>query len=123
MSTHDSLKYVNRDSQEFRVFIKKVESNYESSNKQSLCLLCWGFLSSYQKKRHLQHGPYVITPSFCKNEDQFFKHALAQNKVKSSSSDNKTLVAIFNEQCPPLIENPYNFAPPSQRSVAHIPMN
>lgn len=99
----DTLKYVHRGSLEFKHFIKKLEDNYEASNKLSMCILCWGFLTSYQKKKHMSHGPYIVTPSFCKNEDQYVKYAIAQKKVK----DNNTLIALFNEQCQQLIENPY----------------
>jgi hypothetical protein len=89
----DTLKYVHRDSQEFRAFIAKLEDNYESSNKLSMCILCWGFLTSYQKKKHMSHAPYIVTPSFCKNEDQFVKYALTQKKVR----ENNKLIALFNE--------------------------
>ncbi len=115
MLPHETLKFVHRESSEFKAFMKKLEDNYESSNKLSVCLLCWGFLTSYQKKKHLSHSPYIITPSFCRNEDQFFKHALAQKKTK----DNNTLVAIFNEACQQLLENPYMTTP---SVAAHRPI-
>lgn len=44
---YETLKYVHRDSEEYKQFIIKLEQNYESSNKLSACLLCWGFLTSY----------------------------------------------------------------------------
>ncbi len=93
MNPNETLKYVHRESQEFKQFIVKLENNYDSSNKFSVCILCWGFLTSYQKKKHMSHSPYIVTPSFCKNEDQFMKHAIAQKKTK----DNNRLVALFNE--------------------------
>lgn len=43
----ETLRYVHRSSAEFKAFIKKVEMNYDGSNKVSACLLCWGFLTSY----------------------------------------------------------------------------
>lgn len=112
----ETLKYVHRDSQEFKQFIKKLESNYDNSNKQSICLMCWGFLSSYQKKRHPTHAPYIVTPSFCRYEDQFMRFAKERDKTK----DNHTLIALFNDQCPNIIENPYLTAVPR---TTHIPLS
>ena len=76
MNPETTLKYVHRDSQEYKQFLIKLEQNYDASNKLSMCILCWGFLTSYQKKKHMSHSPYIVTASFCKNEDQFIKHAI-----------------------------------------------
>ncbi len=103
----ETLRYVHRQSADYKSFIKKIEQNYESSNKLSACLLCWGFLSSYQKKKHLEHSHYTITPSFFRNEQMFLKHAKLHNKLK----DNDTLVALLNESCKILIGNPYMQGP------------
>ena len=60
---------VSRDSQEYRAFIKKIEQNCQSSDfKLSVCLLCWGFLTYFQKKRHTEHSHYIVTPVYFKNE-------------------------------------------------------
>ena len=114
---YETLRYVHRDSEEYRNFIKKLENNYESSNKLSMCLMCWGFLTSYQKKKHMAHTLYIITPSFCKNEEQFMKNAIAQKKTK----DNNQLIAVFNESCQQLLENHYYQPPAAPRQV--IAMN
>lgn len=99
----ETLRYVHRASAEFKSFIKKLEMNYEGSNKLSACLLCWGFLTSYQKKKHLEHSHYTITPSFFRTEQMYLKHAKLHNKLK----DSETMVAILNESCKILIGNPY----------------
>ncbi|CDW72429.1 UNKNOWN [Stylonychia lemnae] len=75
----------------------------ESTNKQLVCLMCWGFLTQYQKKKHNAHSVYIITPQFCRNEDMFVKKAHEHNKLK----ENNTLIALFNSQCAQLIENHY----------------
>lgn len=63
------LKYVSIDSEEFAKFMNKLEKNFLDSNKKSACLMCWGFISSYQKKKHNEHGPYLITPTNFKNKE------------------------------------------------------
>ena len=68
VSEIETLRYVHRSSAEFKSFVKKLEMNYDGSNKLSACLLCWGFLTSYQKKKHLEHAHYTITPSFFRTE-------------------------------------------------------
>ena len=70
--------------------------------------MCWGFLTSYQKKKHLEHTHYTINPSFFKNEEMFIRHAKSRDKLK----DNDTMVAIFNESCKMGILNPYITHPP-----------
>jgi hypothetical protein len=93
MSSSEDLRYVHRNSEEFKQFVHKIELNYESSNKHSACLLCWAFLTSYQKKKHLEHAHYTITPSFFRNEQMYLKHAKMHNKLK----DADTMVALFAE--------------------------
>ena len=100
---HETLKFVHRDSAEYRAFLKKLENNYESSNKLSICLMCWGFLTGYQKKKHMSHQVHVVTPSFCRTEDQFLKYARDMKRTR----DNSTLIALLNDSCPALVENPY----------------
>ena len=107
----ETLRYVHRSSNEFKAFIKKLEMNYETCNKFSACLLCWGFLTSYQKKKHLEHAHYTITPSFFRTEQMFLKHAKLHGKLK----DSDTMVALFNESCKILIGNPYMQGPSIQR--------
>jgi hypothetical protein len=75
---------VHRQSDEFKQFITRIEHNYESTNKLSACLLCWAFLTSYQKKKHLEHAHYTITPSFFRTEQMYLKHAKMHNKLKDS---------------------------------------
>ncbi len=52
-----NLYYVQKDSQQYKDFIKRIEHNFQSDNqyKLSACLFCWGFLTPGQKKRHLEH--------------------------------------------------------------------
>jgi hypothetical protein len=105
----EDIRYVHRSSDELKKFIQKLEQNYECSNKLSACLLCWAFLTSYQKKKHLEHAHYTITPSFFRNEAMFLKHAKMHNKLK----DGETMVALFAESARILIGNPYiTSAPP-----------
>ena len=42
-----TIRYVHIDSDEFKAFIRKLESNYQAAGKYSACLLCWGFLASH----------------------------------------------------------------------------
>eukprot|EP00347_Sterkiella_histriomuscorum_P009423 403341271 len=114
---YQTLRYVHRSSDEFKVFLKKLEDNYESSNKQSVCLLCWGFLTSYQKKKHMAHQVYIINPSFCKNEEMFLKHATNQKKLR----DNNQLIALLNDQCAQLLENHYLTPQSMQNHRAMMP--
>lgn len=65
--------------------------------------MCWGFLSAYQKKKHLEHSVYTLTPAYFKNEEMFMKHAKTYHKIK----DNDTMVAIFSDTCKVLVGNPY----------------
>ena len=111
------MRYVHRSSNEFKSFIKKLEMDYETSNKLSACLLCWGFLTSYQKKKHLEHAHYTITPSFFRTEQMFLKHAKLHNKLK----DGDTMVALFNDSCKILIGNPYMAGPSIQRPMQMVP--
>ena len=65
---YSTIRYVHIESDEFKSFIREIEQNYENnSSKLSACLLCWGFLTSYQKQKHLEHAHYTITPSFFRN--------------------------------------------------------
>uniref|UniRef100_A0A7S3FV38 Uncharacterized protein n=1 Tax=Strombidium rassoulzadegani TaxID=1082188 RepID=A0A7S3FV38_9SPIT len=90
------------------MFIRKIEQNYEqNSSKMSACLLCWGFLTSYQKQRHLEHAHYTITPSFFRNKEQYMKHARTHEKIK----DNGTMIALLNDQCKITVGNPYMVQP------------
>ena len=92
-----------------------MEQNYEqNSSKMSACLLCWGFLTTYQKQKHLEHAHYTITPSFFKNKDMYLKHAKAHEKVKEDG----TMVALLNDQCKIIVGNPY-IVQPTQSSQLH----
>ena len=115
--TIETLRYVHRSSNEFKSFIKKLEMNYDGSNKLSACLLCWGFLTGYQKKKHLEHAHYTITPSFFRTEQMYIKHAKLHNKMK----DSDTMVALLNESCKILIGNPYMQGPSIQRPISITP--
>ena len=84
MSEEQQLRYVHRDSDEFKSFIQRIEHNYDSTNKVSACLLCWAFLTSYQKKKHLEHAHYTVTPSFFRTESMYLKHAKTHNKLRDS---------------------------------------
>ena len=85
-----------RNTPEYKDFILKLEKNYnDPSTKNCVCLLCWAFLPSHLKKRHLEHEPYVVTASFFKNEESFIKLAKENGKV----SGNNTRVIIFKAAC------------------------
>ena len=85
-----------RNTPEYRDFIQKLEKNYASqSSKACVCLLCWAFLPSHLKKRHMEHEPYIVTASFFKNEECFIK--LCKENGKCSS--NGTRVIVFKEAC------------------------
>ena len=99
------LRYVERSSLEFKKFIERIEANFEASNKLSACLLCWGFITSYQRKKHLEHSHYTVTPSYFKNEESFIKLCKMNGKAEGDK------YALFNEHCRILVGNPY-FTPP-----------
>lgn len=84
--SYETLVYLHIDSEEFNKFIEELEKNYTSSNKLSACLLCWGFITSYQKKKHLEHSHYTMTPSFFKTKDQFIKIARLHGKTKDNDT-------------------------------------
>ena len=73
----------------------------------SACLLCWGFLTSSQKQKHLEHAHYTITPSFLRNQEMYLKHAKAHDKIK----ENGTMIALMNDQCKIIVGNPYVVKP------------
>jgi hypothetical protein len=88
-------KIVTLGSPEYKIFIKKIENNYNAQSKVSACLLCWGFIAYYQKIRHKEHSHYTVTPAYFKDETHFLSLAKKHGKL----SDNDTKVAIFADQC------------------------
>lgn len=85
-----------RNTPEFKDFIMKLEDNYRVSSKKScVCLMCWAFLPSHLKKRHLEHEPYVVTASFFRNEESFIKLAKENGKI----SGNNTRCILFKAAC------------------------
>lgn len=101
MSSEQTI--VAKDSPQYKAFIKKIEHNCKSADsKLSVCLLCWGFLSYFQKKRHQEHSHYTVTPVFFKNEEMFLQLARKHGKIY----DNETKVAIFADVVP-LAANSY----------------
>ena len=105
---YSTIRYVHIESDEFKQFIRKLETNYDHGNsKLSACLLCWGFLTSSQKQKHLEHAHYTITPSFLRNQEMYMKHAKAHDKIK----ENGTMIALMNDQCKIIVGNPYVVKP------------
>eukprot|EP00347_Sterkiella_histriomuscorum_P001639 403371250 len=113
----DEYRVVTLDSPEFRAFIKKIEvNNNESKHKLSACLLCWGFITFYQKRRHQEHSHYTVTPSYFRDEKTFL--GLAQKHSKYlEQPDGGVLVGIFAEQCK-IIESSYINAPNRSHAFA-----
>ena len=82
--------------------------------KRSRRSLCWGFITFYQKRRHQEHAHYTVTPMYFKDERTFLELAKKHGKLQEAEAD-KTLVAIFADQCK-IIESSYINAP--ARSLA-----
>ena len=82
------------NSPEYKQFIKKLEQNLEANQKLSVCLLCWGFITFYQKRRHQEHSHYIVTPTYFKTEDLFLKLARQHGKLLKGNK-----VAVFADQC------------------------
>jgi hypothetical protein len=88
------FQVVERTSETYRAFIRnKIEGNYAGTNpngkggnapKNSACLLCWAFINNQQKKRHVEHEPYIVSPSFFKNEESFIKLARENGKLSGN---------------------------------------
>eukprot|EP00347_Sterkiella_histriomuscorum_P006485 403352587 len=105
----DEYRVVTLDSPEFRAFLKKIQSNNESKHKLSACLLCWGFITFYQKRTHQNHSHYIVTPAYFRDEKTFL--SLAQKHSKYiEQPDGGVLVGVFAEQCK-IIESSYTNAP------------
>ena len=49
--------------------------------KLSVCLLCWGFITFYQKRRHQEHSHYTVTPMYFKDEKSFLDLAQKHGKI------------------------------------------
>ena len=82
----------------YKDFIKRICQNYNSTTgKLSACIVCWAFIPSQLKKRHLEHEPYIVTASFFKNEEAFIK--LAKDNGKLTTCDRGDRVILFNEKC------------------------
>mmetsp|Transcript_15657 Transcript_15657/g.15160 ORF Transcript_15657/g.15160 Transcript_15657/m.15160 type:complete len:133 (+) Transcript_15657:172-570(+) len=108
MEGQDAYKVVEMASEEFQGFITRISANYEAPTmKLSVCLLCWGFITYYQKKRHQEHSNYIVTPSFFKDEKTFLYLARRHGKVAPCGKK----VALFAETCK-ITESPYMYAPP-----------
>jgi hypothetical protein len=89
-------KILERNTPDYKTFIARCEKNYTApSTKYCACLLCWAWLPSHLKQRHLEHQPYVVTASFFKNEESFLKLCKENGKV----SGNGTRVIVFKEAC------------------------
>ena len=87
---------IERNSISYRKFINRLEKNYSNaSQKLSVCLLCWAFIPSHLKKRHLEHEPYIVTASFFKNEECFIKLC----KENGKTSGDATRVITFKDAC------------------------
>ena len=85
---------VGLDSVQFKQFVKKIEDNCKRSDcKLSACLLCWGFLSYFQKKRHQEHSHYIVTPVYFKSEKLFKELALKHGKLYEQQNQ----IAIFSD--------------------------
>ena len=104
-----------KGSPEYQAFIKKIEhNNNEAKQKISVCLLCWGFITFYQKRRHQEHANYTVTPMYFKDERTFLDLAKKHGKLQDTE-DKTPLVAIFADSCK-IIESSYVNAP--ARSLA-----
>ena len=90
----DEYLIVEIDSPEYKQFIKKLEQNLDANQKLSACLLCWGFITFYQKRRHQEHTHYIVTPTYFKTEELFLKLARQHAKLLKGNK-----VAIFADQC------------------------
>jgi hypothetical protein len=107
-----------KGSPEYQLFIKKIELNNSTEQKQkiSVCLLCWGFITFYQKRRHQEHAHYTVTPMYFKDEATFLSLAKKHGKFHIGG-DGETLVAIFADQCK-IIESSYVNAPARSTAFA-----
>ncbi|TNV77405.1 hypothetical protein FGO68_gene4525 [Halteria grandinella] len=109
-SQDDEYKVVLKGGREYQAFIRKLEyNNTEAKMKNSACLLCWGFITYHQKRRHQEHAHYTVTPTHFGKESKFLDLAQKHGKLHTTEDD-KTLVAIFADQCK-IIESSYINAP------------
>eukprot|EP00347_Sterkiella_histriomuscorum_P002908 403366330 len=100
-SAKPNTQYVSTQSDEYKKFIKRIEQNFAIQNfKLSACTYCWGFMTAQQKKRHPEHGPYHITPSYFKDETSFLALCKLHGKLMEiGKGPNKQIkVPLFNEQ-------------------------
>ena len=72
----------------------KLDNNFKSSNKQSVCTLCWGFIKPYQRKKHGAHR-FIVTPSQFKNEEAYMALCSDYKMLKEDGES----VPILNETC------------------------
>ena len=83
----NSFQVVERTSETYRAFIRaRIEGNFSKTDgpKSSACLLCWAFITATQKRRHLEHEPYIVTASFFKNEESFIKLCRENGKLSGN---------------------------------------
>ena len=93
-----TFQVVERSSESYRSFIRdRIEANFTRTDgpKQSACLLCWAFITATQKRRHLEHEPYIVTASFFKNEESFIKLCRENGKL----SGNQQRIILFKDHC------------------------
>jgi hypothetical protein len=91
----DEYRVVIKGSPEYQAFIKRIEVNNlpETKQKISVCLLCWGFITYHQKRRHQEHAHYTVTPVYFKSEVTFLSLAKKHGKLQDNGME--TLIAIF----------------------------
>ncbi|CDW86713.1 UNKNOWN [Stylonychia lemnae] len=94
----DEFRVITTESPEYKAFIKKLKENNESKQKLSVCLICWGFITFYQRRIHVQHSHYTVTPMYFKDEKSFINLAKRYDKYLEQP-DGKIIVGIFAEQC------------------------
>ncbi|CDW72927.1 UNKNOWN [Stylonychia lemnae] len=100
-NTKPNLTYVTTTSQQYKDFIRRVEFNYiNQQNKLYACTYCWAFLTIFQKKRHLEHATFFVSPSHFKDEMTYLSLCKLNNKfLEMGKGANRLIrVPLFNEQ-------------------------
>ncbi|CAI2367593.1 unnamed protein product [Moneuplotes crassus] len=63
--------------------------------------MCWGFITSYQKKKHQEHLSYIVTAKDFQDEASYLNLCNFNNKIQGNK------IALFSESCNTLISKNY----------------